>query len=50
MWHVLMIKDEPLAAMDIQGILAFEGATSFEIVDTEDASARSATNHKPRSD
>lgn len=48
MCHVLIIEDEPLVAMTIQEILALEGATSFEIVDTEGAAVAAATANEPR--
>ncbi|MEO9228505.1 MAG: response regulator [Devosia sp.] len=47
MCHVLIIEDEPLVAMTIQDILASEGATSFEIVDTEEAAVSAAAAHAP---
>ena len=47
MCHVLIIEDEPLVAMAIQDILASEGATSFEIVDTEKAAVFAATANAP---
>jgi len=47
MCHVLIIEDEPLVAMTIQDILASEGATSFEIVDTEEAAISAATENAP---
>lgn len=47
MCHVLIIEDEPLVAMTIQDILACEGATSFEIVDTQDAAVSAAAAHEP---
>ncbi|MBA3895984.1 MAG: response regulator [Sphingomonadaceae bacterium] len=48
MCHVLIIEDEPLVAMEIQDILALEGATSFEIADSEKAAVSAATANKPR--
>jgi CheY-like chemotaxis protein len=47
MCHVLIIEDEPLVAMTIQDILAGEGATSFQIVDTEEGAVSAALVHKP---
>ena len=47
MCHVLIIEDEPLIAMAIQDILTGEGATSFDIVDTEAAAVSAATAHEP---
>jgi CheY-like chemotaxis protein len=32
--HVLVIEEEPFLAMDIQSLLALEGATSFDFADT----------------
>jgi CheY-like chemotaxis protein len=46
--HVLIIEDEPLVAMAIQDILASEGATSFEIAETEKAAVLAATANEPR--
>ena len=48
MCHVLIIEDEPLVAMSIQDILASQGATSFEIVETEKAAVLAATANEPR--
>ena len=47
MCHVLIIEDEPLVAMSIQDILTSEGATSFDIVDTEDDAVAAAAAHEP---
>lgn len=47
MCHVLIIEDEPLVAMTIEDILASEGATSFEIVDTEMAAILAAEANRP---
>ena len=47
MCHVLIIEDEPLIAMAIQDILASEGATSFETVETEKAAVFAATANEP---
>lgn len=47
MCHVLIIEDEQLIALDIEDILAREGATSFEIVDTEQAAVRAADARRP---
>lgn len=43
----LIVEDEPLVAMAIQDILTHQGATSFDIVDTEDAAASSAAANEP---
>lgn len=48
MCHVLIIEDEPLVAMHIRDILALEGATSFEIADTEKAAIAAAAANEPR--
>jgi DNA-binding NtrC family response regulator len=48
MCHVLIIEDEPLIAMAIQDILASEGATSFEIVETERSAVFAAMANEPR--
>ena len=47
MCHVLIIEDEPLVAMSIQDILTSEGATSFDIVDTEEDAVAAAAAHEP---
>ncbi|MCR5869508.1 MULTISPECIES: response regulator [unclassified Sphingomonas] len=47
MYHVLIIEDEPLVAMAIQDILESQGATSFEIADTQEAAVSAATAHQP---
>lgn len=47
MCHVLIIEDEPLIAMAIQDILASEGATYFEIVETEKAAVFAASANAP---
>jgi CheY-like chemotaxis protein len=47
MCHVLIIEDEPLVAMAIQDILALQGATSFKIVDTEEAAVSAAAANEP---
>jgi CheY-like chemotaxis protein len=47
MCHVLIIEDEPLVAMTIQDILTLQGATSFEIVDTEEAAVSAAAANEP---
>ena len=48
MCHVMIIEDEPLVAMEIQDILAREGATSFEIASTEKDAVAAATANEPR--
>jgi CheY-like chemotaxis protein len=47
MCHVLIIEDEPLVAMAIEDILTAEGATSFVIVDTEQAAILAAVVKAP---
>lgn len=48
MCHVLIIEDEPLVAMEIQDILAREGATSFEVAATEKDAVEAAAANEPR--
>jgi CheY-like chemotaxis protein len=48
MCHVLIIEDEPLVAMEIEDILMVNGATSVEIVDTEQAAVAAAISHPPK--
>ncbi|MEO7240589.1 MAG: response regulator [Sphingomicrobium sp.] len=43
----MIIEDEPLVAMEIQDILAREGATSFEIAATEKDAVAAATANEP---
>lgn len=47
MCHVLIIEDEPLIALDIEDILARLGATSFDIVDTEQGAVEAAAARQP---
>lgn len=47
MCHVLIIEDEALVAMDLQGILADSGATSFDIADTEASAVSQALARRP---
>ncbi|RYG88997.1 MAG: response regulator [Alphaproteobacteria bacterium] len=47
MCHVLIIEDEPLVAMTIEDILKSQGATSFEIVDTQEAAVSAAIANQP---
>jgi CheY-like chemotaxis protein len=47
MCHVLIIEDEVLVALDIEDILAREGATSFDFADTEAAAVAAAEAHRP---
>lgn len=45
--HVLIIEDETLIALDIEDILSRLGATSFDLVDTEQAAIDAAESHRP---
>jgi CheY-like chemotaxis protein len=45
--HVLIIEDEMLIALDIEDILTRQGATSFDVVDTEAAAVLAASLHRP---
>jgi CheY-like chemotaxis protein len=45
--HVLIIEDEILIALDIEDILSRLGATSFDLVDTEQAAIDAAEAHRP---
>jgi CheY-like chemotaxis protein len=45
--HVLIIEDEELIALDIEDILARQGATSFDLVDTEQGAVAAALAHRP---
>lgn len=47
MCHVLIIEDEALAAVDIEGVLRRVGATSFAFADTEQAAVHEARAKKP---
>ncbi|PAX07898.1 response regulator [Sphingomonas lenta] len=47
MCHVLIIEDEPLIALDIEMILAEQGATSFDVATTEDDAVARALDHRP---
>lgn len=47
MCHVLIIEDEALVALDLQGILAESGATSFDIADTEELAVTKALAKRP---
>ena len=47
MCHVLIIEDEPLIALDIQAMLAAEGATSFDLAMTEAEAVAAARAHPP---
>ena len=48
MCHVLIIEDEPLVAMDLQMMLADEGATSFDVAATEAEAVSFARAHPPQ--
>jgi CheY-like chemotaxis protein len=45
--HVLIIEDESLVAMDLENILADEGATSFAFSASEDEAVASAIAQRP---
>ena len=47
MCHVLIIEDEAIVAMDVQGLLAAIGATSFSFAMTQDEAVREARRHPP---
>ena len=47
MCHVLIIEDEPLVAIDIEGMLANIGATSFAFAATEDEAVMEASRRRP---
>lgn len=47
MVHVLIIEDEELIALDIEDILSRQGATSFDLVDTEEAAVAAAAARRP---
>jgi CheY-like chemotaxis protein len=45
--HVLIIEDEPIAAMDIEAILEKQGATSFAFAETEQEAIVEASRERP---
>ena len=47
MCHVLIIEDEVLIALDLQGLLAEHGATSFDFADCEDDAIQAAMARPP---
>lgn len=47
MCHVLIIEDEPLVALTIQGLLEEEGAASFDIAATQAEAVAAALAHRP---
>ena len=47
MCHVLIIEDDAIAALDIQGVLKSEGATSFSFAATEREAVQCAREHPP---
>ncbi|RYG85078.1 MAG: response regulator [Alphaproteobacteria bacterium] len=47
MCHVLIIEDEPLIAMDIEYLLAREGATSFAFANSEQDAVDLAFERRP---
>ena len=47
MCHVLIIEDEAIIAMDLQGLLAEQGATSFDFADGEQEALAAALARPP---
>ena len=47
MCHVLIIEDEVLIALHLQGVLEENGATSFDIAETEADAVAAARDHRP---
>ena len=47
MCHVLIIEDDAIAAMDIQGVLSEVGAHTFSFADTERGAVAAAREHHP---
>ena len=47
MCHVLIIEDEPLIALDLEGLLEREGATSFSFAASEAEAVIEARTHRP---
>jgi CheY-like chemotaxis protein len=47
MCHVLIIEDETLIALDLEDILIRLGATSCDLVDTEQGAISAAAAHRP---
>jgi CheY-like chemotaxis protein len=47
MCHVLIIEDDPIVALDIQGLLSTLGATSFSVAETEEEAIREAQRERP---
>ncbi len=47
MCHVLIIEDEPLAAMAVEALLADNGATSFAFAETETDAVAAALVQRP---
>ncbi|MET3762498.1 response regulator [Sphingomonas sp. UYEF23] len=45
--HVLIIEDEPFFALDLQGVLEAQGATSFDCVDTHVDAVAAAVARRP---
>lgn len=46
-FHVLIIEDEPLIAMQVRDILEDEGASSFAFADDQESAVASALSHPP---
>ncbi|HEX8387833.1 MAG TPA: response regulator [Sphingomonas sp.] len=47
MRHVLIIEDEPLVALDLEQMLADNGATSFDVAMGEEEAVACALDHRP---
>jgi CheY-like chemotaxis protein len=47
MAHVLIIEDEPVIADVLRCLLEEEGATSFDLAETEEAAVAAALAHRP---
>ena len=47
MCHVLIIEDEALIALNLQSLLSENGATSFDIAETEQEAVSAARAHRP---
>lgn len=47
MCHVLIIEDEAVLALDLQGLLIDQGATSFDIAETQAEAIAFARAHRP---
>lgn len=47
MRHVLIIEDEPMVALDLEQMLADDGATSFDVATGEEEAVACALDHRP---